>query len=78
MAIGFMSFGGMLTGGDEEAKEKTEVVSEVTSIDKNKDNTPQKHGKYTSKKAWIWILFKVIQEGQCRKGNQIEQMDTYR
>ena len=30
MAIGFMSFGGMLTGGDEEAKEEVAVIEDVT------------------------------------------------
>lgn len=38
MAIGFMSFGGMLTGGDEPAEEKTaqvEVVKEATKIAEN-------------------------------------------
>ena len=36
MAIGFMSFGGMLTGGDEEKKEKTEVsVDKVKETDVN-------------------------------------------
>ena len=32
MAIGFMSFGGMLTGGDEEKKETTEVSIEKVEI----------------------------------------------
>lgn len=38
MAIGFMSFGGMLTGGDEEApkEEKTAKVQESVE-DSNKD-----------------------------------------
>ena len=33
MAIGFMSFGGMLTGGDEVAKEETVLVERVTEDD---------------------------------------------
>ena len=37
MAIGFMSFGGMLTGGDEEAKEvKTAVIESNPSEDEIK------------------------------------------
>ena len=40
MAIGFMSFGGMLTGGDEAKKEKKEVVEKTSIIeDKLSDDT---------------------------------------
>jgi len=39
MGIGFLSFGGMLTGGDEEVKEEPkEVVVETTGIEKEVDN----------------------------------------
>jgi Na+-transporting NADH:ubiquinone oxidoreductase subunit E len=38
MAIGFMSFGGMLTGGDEEAKEEKKTAVEVKMEDAKKDN----------------------------------------
>ena len=40
MAIGFMSFGGMLTGGDEEKKEKQETV-EVQVEEEVKKETPK-------------------------------------
>jgi Na+-transporting NADH:ubiquinone oxidoreductase subunit E len=35
MAIGFMSFGGMLTGGDEEKKEKTTEVIVSSKLEKS-------------------------------------------
>jgi Na+-transporting NADH:ubiquinone oxidoreductase subunit E len=39
MGIGFLSFGGMLTGGDEEVKETPEVVVvEATDIKKEIEN----------------------------------------
>jgi Na+-transporting NADH:ubiquinone oxidoreductase subunit E len=39
MGIGFLSFGGMLTGGDEEVKETPkEVVTETLEIEKEVDN----------------------------------------
>ena len=39
MGIGFLSFGGMLTGGDEEVKEEPkEVVAETTEIEAEVDN----------------------------------------
>jgi len=39
MGIGFLSFGGMLTGGDEETKEEPkEVVAETTEIETEVDN----------------------------------------
>ena len=39
MGIGFLSFGGMLTGGDEEVKEEPkEVVVETTEIETEVDN----------------------------------------
>merc|ERR1712137_498694 len=34
MAIGFMSFGGMLTGGDDEGSEKTEKAAQIEKQDK--------------------------------------------
>jgi len=34
MAIGFMSFGGMLTGGDDEGSEKTEKAAQIETQDK--------------------------------------------
>ena len=55
MAIGFMSFGGMLTGGDEEVKEtpKTEVVKVITEDEKaqelKKINTEQHRNKELAK-----------------------------
>ena len=33
MAIGFMSFGGMLTGGDEDVKPTAETTAQVEQID---------------------------------------------
>lgn len=40
MAIGFMSFGGMLTGGDEEGEVGTETATKVDQIenDENEDD----------------------------------------
>ena len=39
MGIGFLSFGGMLTGGDEEVKEAPkEVISETTELEAEVDN----------------------------------------
>ncbi|MBS9766889.1 MAG: NADH:ubiquinone reductase (Na(+)-transporting) subunit E [Flavobacteriaceae bacterium] len=37
MAIGFMSFGGMLTGGDDAKKEKKEQVSSQNTTEQNKE-----------------------------------------
>ena len=34
MAIGFMSFGGMLTGGDDEGSKKTEQAAQIEKQDK--------------------------------------------
>jgi Na+-transporting NADH:ubiquinone oxidoreductase subunit E len=39
MGIGFLSFGGMLTGGDEEVKDEAkEVVMETSEVEKEEDN----------------------------------------
>jgi Na+-transporting NADH:ubiquinone oxidoreductase subunit E len=37
MAIGFMSFGGMLTGGDEEAAPAPEVEAVIEKVEKKED-----------------------------------------
>ena len=39
MAIGFMSFGGMLTGGDEEAPETSEIKAAMEVISEDLENT---------------------------------------
>lgn len=38
MAIGFMSFGGMLTGGDDEAKQEETTTAKVEQAKKAEDN----------------------------------------
>ena len=48
MAIGFMSFGGMLTGGEE----KTETTDEVAKVEVQKQDTVEKRSlapKYLKK-----------------------------
>ena len=39
MAIGFMSFGGMLTGGDEDKKEQTTEAASLTKLDSSSEST---------------------------------------
>ena len=39
MAIGFMSFGGMLTGGDEDKKEQTTESASLTKLDFSSEST---------------------------------------
>ena len=42
MAIGFMSFGGMLTGGDEEKKEETTEVVTSSVVEKSDEKKVEK------------------------------------
>ena len=39
MAIGFMSFGGMLTGGDEDTKEKTTEAASLIKLESSSEST---------------------------------------
>lgn len=46
MAIGFQSFGGMLTGGDDASDETQVIPNQLGSQSENTENTDQEHAEY--------------------------------
>ena len=49
MAIGFMSFGGMLTGGDDEGKEQPEATAKVEQVEQKEEQKLAKNTTTTNK-----------------------------
>ena len=62
MAIGFMSFGGMLTGGDEEKKEQTTEAVSLTKLEPSSKSTDKQITTEVAEKEDTNVVAENIKE----------------